>query len=115
MIRRWLENRWVRCVLAFALCFTLASLVLRQKQFKSTAHEYAREALRASEKRYRQLLESNIIGVMIVDWEGRILDANQAFLSMVGYTHQDLKEGLVGGENLTPPEYRVADEWAREK
>jgi diguanylate cyclase (GGDEF)-like protein len=36
-------------------------------------------------------------------------------LQMLGYTRQDLEEGLVGGEQMTPLEYRVMDEWARVK
>ncbi len=71
--------------------------------------------LLASEKRYQQLLKSNIVGSMIIDWEGRVFDANDAFLDMLGYTRQDLKAGLLGGDAMTPQEYRVMDEWARAK
>lgn len=72
-----------------------------------------REALIASETRYRQLLDSNIIGVMKVDWKDRILDANDAFLNLVGYSRHDLFMGRLEGAALTPPEYNAADEWAR--
>jgi len=94
---------------------TLAAMVSRQKESEFADRERAQAALRASEKRYRQLLQSNIVGSMVVDWEGRVFDANDAFLRMLGFSRQDLEEGRVGGGTMTPPEYRVMDEWARVK
>src|SRR4029079_16225246 len=41
------------------------------------------------------------------------LDANDAFLNAMGYTRDDLYAGLVGGPQMTPPEYRAMDDWAR--
>jgi GAF domain-containing protein len=41
--------------------------------------------LQEREARIRRLVDSNIIGVVIWDVQGRIIDANQAFLDMVGY------------------------------
>lgn len=55
------------------------------------------QALRTSESRFWRLVQSNIIGFMIVDGKGDILEANDAFLSMLGYTRTDLALGLVGG------------------
>ncbi len=94
---------------------TLATMVSRQKETDMAAQKRVHEALQASEKRYQQLLKSNIVGTMIVDWNGRVFDANDAFLAMTGYTRQDLEEGRVGGPDMTPPEYHVMDEWARAK
>src|SRR5262249_5445854 len=93
----------------------LAALVLQQKRNEEVEHLRAQEALHDSELRYRQLLEANIVAVMIVDWDGRILDANDAFLKLVGYNREGLVESQLGGDALTPPEFRAADEWAREK
>jgi PAS domain-containing protein len=42
------------------------------------------------EARIRRLVDANIIGIFIWDLQGRILDANDAFLLMVGYDRQDL-------------------------
>ena len=46
--------------------------------------------LQEREARIRRLVDSNIIGIMIWDPEGRIIEANQAFLDMVGYGREDL-------------------------
>ena len=50
-------------------------------------------ALRASEMRFRRLAESGIIGITVADASGCILEANDAFLGMVGYSREDLLAG----------------------
>jgi PAS domain S-box-containing protein len=66
--------------------------------------------LREREARIRRLVDSNIIGIMIWDSQGRIIDANQAFLDMVGYAREDLVSGRLRWRDLTPAEWRDADE-----
>lgn len=65
--------------------------------------------LRQSELRFRRLVDSNIIGVLFPDLDGNILDANDAFLRMVGYSYEDLQAGRVNWKTLTPPEYEAID------
>ncbi|AKG20449.1 PAS domain S-box protein [Calothrix sp. 336/3] len=62
-------------------------------------------ALHQSEKRFRQLVESNIFGVIFADFEGGIHYANDYFLQMVGYTRADLAAGKIRWDEMTPPEY----------
>jgi PAS domain S-box-containing protein len=62
------------------------------------------------EARIRRLVDSNIIGIVTWDLEGRIIDANQAFLDMVGYAREDLVSGQLRWTELTPAEWRGADE-----
>jgi PAS domain S-box-containing protein len=66
--------------------------------------------LQEREARIRRLVDSNIIGVVIWDVQGRIIDANQAFLDMVGYGREDLVLGRLRWNELTPAEWRDADE-----
>jgi PAS domain S-box-containing protein len=66
--------------------------------------------LQEREARIRRLVDSNIIGVVIWDVRGRIIDANQAFLDMVGYGREDLVSGRLRWTELTPSEWRDADE-----
>jgi PAS domain S-box-containing protein len=58
------------------------------------------------EAKIRRLVEANIIGIFIFDLEGRILEANDAFLKLVGYDREDLFAGRVRWTDLTPPEWR---------
>ena len=64
------------------------------------------EALRVSETRFKALFNANIIGVSIENAEGKVLEANDAFLNILGYTRQDMHEGLVNWKEATPPEYK---------
>ena len=70
-------------------------------------------ALRDREGKIRRLVDSNIIGIFIWHADGRILDANDAFLDMVGYTRDDRASGRVRWKELTPAEWCDADERAR--
>jgi PAS domain S-box-containing protein len=76
-----------------------------------TERKEAAEQLRRSEARLRRLIDSNIVGVIIVGPDGAILDMNKAFLEMVGYAREDFKNGL-GWRDLTPSELRAFDDAA---
>ncbi|MBD2490924.1 PAS domain S-box protein [Aulosira sp. FACHB-615] len=69
----------------------------------------AEEALKQSESRLRQLLESSIIGIIEAEPD-KITFANDAFLQMLGYTQEDLLAGKLRWQNMTPPEYRELDQ-----
>jgi PAS domain S-box-containing protein len=77
-----------------------------------TAHQRAQEALRASEARYARLSESGIIGIAVADLAGGFHEANEAFLSLVGYTHDELISGDVKWEALTPERWYDPEERA---
>ena len=64
------------------------------------------------EARVRRLINSNIIGIFIWEAEGRILEANDAFLHMVGYDRKDVCSGQVRWTDLVPAEWRERDERA---
>ena len=61
------------------------------------------------EGKIRRLVDANIIGIFIADREGRILEANDAFLRIVGYDREDLVSGRVRWTELSPPEWRERD------
>src|SRR5712664_2511941 len=61
----------------------------------------------------RRLVDANIIGIFVWDAEGRILEANDAFLHMVGYDRGDLASGRMRWTDLTPAEWRERDERVR--
>ena len=62
------------------------------------------------EAKIRRLVEANIIGIFIWDLEGRIIEANDAFLRMVDYNREDLVSGRIRWTDLTPPEWLSRDE-----
>jgi PAS domain S-box-containing protein len=67
------------------------------------------EALRESEAKIRRLVDANIIGIFIWDLDGRIIEANDAFLRIVNYDHEDLASGRIRWTGLTPPEWLDPD------
>jgi PAS domain S-box-containing protein len=70
----------------------------------------AEDELRQSEAKFRRLFDANIVGIIFPDLSGNILEANDAFLEMVGYTREDLRAGRVRWDTMTPPEYKPLDE-----
>jgi PAS domain S-box-containing protein len=75
----------------------------------------AEKALRESEARVRRLVESNIIGIIIADFQGNLHEANDAFLQICGYDRLDFVGGKVRWTDMTPEEYRHPDERAIEQ
>jgi PAS domain S-box-containing protein len=61
------------------------------------------------EARIRRLVDANIVGILIFHLEGRILEANEAFLRIVGYDREDLVSGRMRWTDLTPPEWLERD------
>ena len=72
----------------------------------------ALKALQASEARHGRLVESNIIGIITADLSGDVIEANDAFLRMVGYTREDLELGRVRWSDMTPAEFTELDQQA---
>ncbi len=70
------------------------------------------QALRESEAKFRSIVESNMIGIGFWDRDGRITDANDALLNMVGYTREELVAGTLRWQDLTPTEYLPFDKEA---
>ncbi|GGK41073.1 hypothetical protein GCM10008955_38620 [Deinococcus malanensis] len=69
----------------------------------------AEERLRASEERFRQLVESSPTGIAVGSLDGTLRFPNKAYLHMLGFTPSDFESGLVNWADLTPAEYRDAD------
>src|SRR5262249_57748412 len=76
--------------------------------------EKAEAAVRALahglEAKLRCLVDAISIGIFISGLDGRILEANDAFLRLVEYDRDDLVSGRVSWRDLTPAEYRDADD-----
>jgi PAS domain S-box-containing protein len=72
------------------------------------------EALRASEARFRRLVESGLIGIVVASADGAIHDANDAFLKMLGYSRDDLDAGRLRWGDLAPARWPDIERSARE-
>ena len=61
------------------------------------------------EAKIRRLVDANIIGIFTWHLDGRIFEANDAFLRIVGYDRDDLVAGRLRWTELTAPEWRDCD------
>jgi PAS domain S-box-containing protein len=68
--------------------------------------------LEEREAKIRRLVDANIMGIYIWNLLGEILEANEAFLHILGYSREDLLSGEMRWTDLTPPEWRDRDEQA---
>jgi PAS domain S-box-containing protein len=69
--------------------------------------------LEERETKIRTLFDSNLIGIFTTSgWGGAIVEANDAFLRVTGYTREDLAAGRINGPALTPPEWIPVSEQA---
>jgi len=74
-------------------------------QQENNERRRAEATLREREARIRRLIDANIIGIFIWKFEGRITDANDAFLGTLGYDRDDLVSGRLSWRAITPPEW----------
>ncbi|HEX6273411.1 MAG TPA: ATP-binding protein, partial [Polyangiaceae bacterium] len=67
---------------------------------------------RLAERRFARLAEVGLFGVIVVDKSRRVLEMNDAFLSIIGRTREDATSGKLTSEDVNLPEWRAADERA---
>jgi PAS domain S-box-containing protein len=97
----------------FASAAYQATESVEELKLEIAARERAETALRelanVLECKIRRLVDSNIIGIFIWAKDGRITDANEAYLRIIGYDRGDLIAGRLNWRELTPPEWHEAD------
>ncbi|HEX5854917.1 MAG TPA: diguanylate cyclase, partial [Thermoanaerobaculia bacterium] len=84
---RWVRSRLIAAILSVtgllgALSVGASALIARLLHRRD-------EALRSSERRYRQLFERNLAGLYRTTLDGRILDCNSAFARIFGYPSRE--------------------------
>lgn len=77
-----------------------------------TESKLLEQALRKSELRLRALVDVNLVGIIIGDFQGNILEVNDAWLAALGYTRAEVLSGKVNFFEITPPEFRHLDQQA---
>jgi PAS domain S-box-containing protein len=86
----------------------------RAERHAQEAEDHER-ALIQSEMRFKQLADSGTIGVVSSDLAGTILDANDTFLQLIGYTRDELAAGQVRWDTITPAAQRDRDRLAMDE
>lgn len=100
----YLENNLIPRVFARARTAVLKLLTSQAAISIENSHLYS--DLQEREAKIRRLVDANIIGIHFFNREGDIVEANDAFLKMVGYGQEDIAAGGVRWPDLTPPEWR---------
>jgi PAS domain S-box-containing protein len=94
---------------AFVIASFVVNFLVTRVRAEQRDHVRAQEELRESEAKIRRLVDSNIIGIFFSGLKGRVLEANDAFLHLVGHDRDDLVSGRIRWTDLTPPEWRERD------
>jgi PAS domain S-box-containing protein len=88
--------------------FTVLRILASQAAISlENARLYA--GLEAREAKIRRLIEANVIGICTWNLDGHIIEANDAFLNMLGYDRADVATARIRWTEMSPPEWRDAD------
>jgi PAS domain S-box-containing protein len=68
-----------------------------------------RERASGLEAKIRRLIDANLMGIFTWNREGRIVEANEVFLRMVQWDHEDIASAGMNWADLTPAEWRARD------
>jgi PAS domain S-box-containing protein len=77
-----------------------------------TEHEKSEENMRLAHDRLRRFIDSNIVGIVIATTEGKIIETNDYYLDMIGFTREEFESGKIDWRAITPAEWLPADEKA---
>ena len=87
-----------------------ATIILRN-QARLRLLEDAETARSVADTRLKRIMETDSVGLIIFDIEtGSVVNANDVFLRMVGYTREDVASGCMTWRTMTPPEWMGASE-----
>lgn len=75
--------------------------------FESSEHKRAKETLREYEEKYRVLYETIKDGLVATDIDGHILECNQAYIDMLGYSRDDARK--LTYQQITPQKWHTME------
>jgi PAS domain S-box-containing protein len=109
--KAWLMTAGILAVIALAgAALAFARIEARQRRQATAENLQLHSDLAEREAKIRRLFDSDIIGIVTFDFEGRFIDANDAFLQMMGYSRDDLASGQMRWTDMTPTEWRKVTE-----
>ncbi len=94
----------------FSLVSLLITALFSELQTARRKAESSLKLLQNSEMRFSRLAESNIIGVIVSNLNGSIIEANDAFVKILGYTQEDLSAKQLNWREITAPEFLALSE-----
>lgn len=74
-----------------------------------TERKKVEEALLKSERELRSFFEADLLGVIYWNMDLKIVNANNKFLDMMGFTREELENGIMDWSEMMPPEYKDID------
>jgi PAS domain S-box-containing protein len=83
--------------------------VLAAESATSLANAHLYRHLREREGKVRRLVEANVIGIFTWHTDGRVFEANEEFLRIIGHSREDLNSGRLRWSDFTLPEWRERD------
>src|ERR1700761_5544419 len=87
-----------------------ASIIIRN-QARTRLLDDAETARSVADTRLKRIMDTDSVGIIIFDIEtGSIVNANDGFLRIVGYTREDVESGCMTWQTLTPPEWMETSE-----
>jgi PAS domain S-box-containing protein len=82
-----------------------ASVILRN-QARMRLLDDAETARSVADTRLQRIMDTDSVGLIILDIEtGFVVNANDGFLRMVGWTREEVQSGCMTWQTLTPPEW----------
>ncbi len=94
-------------VAQFAVAYNNA-ILYREAQEEIAERSRAESALRRSEESHREILQMAMDGFWKIDMQGNLLDVNDAYCRMSGYTRQELLEMRVSDMEIAESEEETA-------
>lgn len=67
---------------------------------------------KSAELRFSHIYTSEVIGIISSTLDGKIINANNSFLKMLGYSRDDLNQGKIRWDEATPPEFKAISQLA---
>jgi PAS domain S-box-containing protein len=77
-----------------------------------TGIKIAEENLKLTNARLRSFINSDLIGIIIATDNGNIIEANDHYLNLIGFTRAEFETGKVNWRAITPAEWLPSDEKA---
>jgi PAS domain S-box-containing protein len=75
-----------------------------------TERKAAEEGTHLAHSRLRRFIDSDIVGIVIATCDGGLIEANDYYLNLIGYSRAEFNSNQVNWREITAPEWLPADE-----